>query len=718
MSKQNEATKTGVSRREVVAGLGAASAGLVFGFSLPLTPNAAFAAGTTTQISAWIAIGTDESITIQIGAQEMGQGIMSGLAQVAASELMVDWTKVQAQMALANPVYANPIFHAQMTGGSTSMRGFYQPMRVAGATVREMLVQAAANAWGVPVSSCTAANGVVTSGAFSMTYGQLAPAAALLTPPASPQILGTNPILGTSVPRLDLPSKVNGSAVFGLDVRVPNMVYAAIKQCPTIGGTLPASYAPPLPAGAIAVVPLGNSVAVVANTTWDAIKLARQLSVNWVLPTNAASMDSAAIATEATTLMAGTSSAIAETAGSAASAIAGAAKTFSATYSLPYLAHACMEPLNCTASVTATTCEVWAPTQAPAFVAATAAALTGFSMDKITVHTTFMGGGLGRKFETDYISQSIRVSKALQRPVKLTWTREEDFGHDQYRPMALIRVDAGLDTSGNVVGWANRIVSPSILYQRNPASLVNGIDSQAVDGAVGLDYNFGSRLVEYVRMTSPNPVGFWRSVGHSLNAFSVESAIDELALLANIDPLAFRQRLLANSPRGLAVLNAAAQLGGWSSTLPAGHARGIAYSVGFGSIVAQMAEISQPTAGAIKVHRVACAIDCGPVVNPNSVAAQMEGGIVHGLSAALWGQITFNKGVSNVTNFNRYRVLRMLEMPQIDVTIVKSDGPVGGVGEPGVPPIAPAIANAYARLTKTRIRTLPMFPAASTMSEG
>ncbi|MEN6543839.1 molybdopterin cofactor-binding domain-containing protein [Parvibaculum sp.] len=717
MSKQNEAVNLGVSRREVVAGIGAASAGLVFGFSLPLTPNAAMAAGTITKISAWIAIGTDESVTIQIGAQEMGQGIMSGLAQVAASELMVDWTKVQAQIAPANPIYANPLFMAQMTGGSTSMRGFFQPMRVAGATVREMLKQAAANAWGVPVSSCTADNGVVTSGANSMTYGQLAPAAALLTPPASPPILGTNPILGTSVPRLDIPSKLDGSAIFGIDVRVPNMVYAAIKQCPTIGGTLPATYKPAVPTGAIAVVPLGNAVAVVANTTWTALRLAKQLSVSWTLPSTAASMDSAAIATAATKLMSSTSPAIAESVGSANSAITGAAKKLSVTYTLPYLAHACMEPLNCTASVTATTCEIWAPTQAPAFVAATAAAITGFSMDKITVHTTFMGGGLGRKFETDYISQAIRVSKALLRPVKLTWSREEDFGHDQYRPMALIRINAGLDSSGNIVGWANRIVSPSILYQRNPASLVNGVDSQAVDGAVGLDYNFKSRLVEFVRHTAPNPVGFWRSVGHSLNAFSVESAIDELALLGNIDPLVFRQRLLANSPRGLAVLNAAAQLGGWSSTLPAGRARGIAYSVGFGSIVAQMAEISQPVAGSIKVHRVACAIDCGPVVNPDSVIAQMEGSIVHGLSAALWGQIKFTKGVSGVTNFNKYRVLRMLEMPQIDVTLVKSDGPVGGVGEPGVPPIAPAIANAYARLTKTRIRTLPMFPAASTMSD-
>lgn len=707
--------RSGFSRRQVMSGMGASVAGLMFGFSLPMIPKIALGA-TNANVSAWIAVGSDESIVIQIGAQDMGQGILSSLAQVAASELLVDWTKVRAQHAPANQIYANPMTGGQFTGGSTSMRGFFSAMQKAGATVREMLVQAAANAWNVPVSSVTVDKGVVTYGTKSLTYGQLAPAASLLTPPALPSILGTSPLIGGSPQRLDIPSKLDGSAVFGIDVRVPNMLHAVIKQCPTQGGTLPAGYVAPKPSGIVAVVPLGNAVAVVADNTWKARQAANQLQISWALPANVAEMDSAAIDAKAQQLMAGTTVAVAESIGSANTAITGAAKKFSATYTLPYLAHACMEPLACTASVTSTSCEVWAPTQAPGNVAATAAAITGLSADKIKVNVTFMGGGLGRKFEMDYVSQAIKTSKALGKPVKVTWTREEDFTHDQYRPMALIRINAGLDASGNVAGWANRIVSPSILYQRGWISATS-VDGQSVDGAVALDYAFGSRLVEYVRHTSPVPVGFWRSVGHSLNAFSVESAIDELALLANIDPLAYRQKLLAGNAKGLAVLNAAAKLGGWGTAVPSGRARGIAYSVGFGSIVAQVAEISKTTTG-VKVHKISCAIDCGKAINPDQVIAQMQGGIAHGLSATLWGSIKFAKGVSNVRNFSNYRVARMKQMPQISVTIVNSGGPLGGVGEPGVPPVAPAIANAYAKLTGTRLRTLPFFPAEATMGDG
>lgn len=710
------ARKRGFSRRQIIAGLGATTAGLTIGFSLPLIPKAAFAEATPTgAIAGWITIGTDESVTIQIGAQDMGQGILSSLAQVAASELSVDWTKVLAQHAPANQQYANAMTGGQFTGGSTSMRGFFTKMQSVGAGVREMLKQAAADSWGVPVSSVTALNGAVTYGSKSLTYGQLAPAAAKLQMPASPPILGSSPLIGSSPPRLDIPSKLDGSAVFGIDVRVPGMLHAAIRQCPTIGGTLPAGYVPPKITG-VTFVPLGNAVAAVADTTWGARKAANGLSISWVLPSNAAEMDSAAISAKAADLMANGAAAQAESVGTAKTAIAGAAKKLSATYSLPYLAHACMEPLCCTASVTSTGCEVWAPTQAPGSVAATAASITGFSADSIKVHATFMGGGLGRKFEMDYVIHAIKTSKALLKPVKVTWMREEDFSHDQYRPMALIRVDAGLDASGNVVGWANRIVSPSILYQRGWIG-PTAVDGQSVDGAISLDYAFGSRLVEYVRHTSPVPAGFWRSVGHSLNAFSVESAIDELALLAGQDPLAFRQKLLANNPKGLAVLNAAAQLAGWSTKPASGRARGIAYSVGFGSIVAQVAEISKTTTG-VKVHKISCAIDCGRAINPDQVIAQMQGGIVHGLSAALWGNVKFTKGVSSVRNFSNYRMARIKDMPQISVTIVNSGGALGGVGEPGVPPVAPAIANAYAKLTGTRIRTLPMFPAEATMGDG
>ena len=719
MADQPEHSGKGPNRRQFIAGMSASTAALVFDFTLPLIPKPALAGPAPSMISAWIAIGTDESVTIQVGAQDMGQGILSSLAQVAASELLVDWSKVSAVHAPANPVYANPLTHAQFTGGSSSMRGFFTAMQAAGATVREMLKQAAANAWTVPITSVTVANGVAKYGAKSLTYGQLAPAAALLPASANPPILGTSPLIGASPPRLDIPSKVNGSAIFGIDVRVPNMVFAVIKQCPTIGGTLPPGYLPPKSSGSVTYVPLGNAIAAVAETTEAARSAVNGLSINWLLPANATAMDSANINAVAQSLMTGGNALVAESVGSAQNAIANSTKKFSATYSLPFLAHACMEPLACTASVTGTSCEVWAPTQAPAFVAATAAAITGLSPANITVHTTFMGGGLGRKFEVDYVAQAIRVSKAIGKPVKLTWTREEDFTHDQYRPMALIRINAGLDAAGNVLGWTHRIVSPSILFQRG--YIPDGtVDGQSVDGAVGLDYGFGSRLVEFVRHPTPLPVGFWRSVGHSLNAFAVESAIDELALLnANpaVDALKFRQKLLAGNPKGLAVLNAAASLAGWGTALPNGHARGIAYSVGFGSIVAQVVEISGTTTG-IKVHKIACAIDCGRAINPDQVIAQMQGGMVHGLSATLWGGISFANGVAGVKNFSNYRMLRIGEMPQISVTIVNSGGPLGGVGEPGVPAVAPAIANAYARLTGTRIRALPMFPAASKMSDG
>jgi isoquinoline 1-oxidoreductase beta subunit len=703
-----------LNRRQAMGGIGASASALVFGFALPLTPSPASAGTTATAITAWIAIDVDESIIIQIGAQEMGQGIMSGLAQVAASELMVDWTKVRAHTAKADPKFANPMTHAQFTGGSTSMRGFYQAMRVAGATVREMLKQAAANRWGVSISSVKAAHGAVTDGGSqSLTYGQLAFDASKLSPPSSPPLLGSS-LIGKSVPRVDIPTKLNGSAVFGIDVRVPNMLYAAVKQCPVFGGTLPPGYV--APKVGIATVPLDNAVAVVSNDTYSAIRGARSLKIDWVLPPDASDKDSAAVSAAAQQLMLSGSPAVAESQGSALSDIAASPRKLDVTYSLPYLAHACMEPLNCTVSVTAKRCDIWAPTQAPGNVAATAASLTGLPAKAIHVNTTYMGGGLGRKFEMDYVVQAIRVAMAVKRPVKLTWSREEDFTHDQYRPMALIRIRAGLDASGNITGWANRIVSPSILYQRWPGLLVNGVDSQAVDGAVALDYTFGSRLVEYVRHPVGIPVGFWRSVGHSLNAFSVESAIDELALLAGKDPLAFRQSMLAGNPRGLAVLNAAASLAGWGTSLPAGHARGIAYSVGFGSIVAQVAEVSA-TATSIRVHKVACAIDCGQAINPNSVTAQMEGAIAHGLAAALWGNMTFTKGAANYANFSHYRMLRINEMPQVSVKIVNSGGPIGGVGEPGVPPIAPAVANALAKLTGKRVRSLPFFPGA-TMSDG
>lgn len=689
----------------------AATGGLLLAFTLNDSGRAALAGGTPpTTINGWIRIGTDESITVLIGSAEMGQGAYSGLAQIAAEELMVDWSRVSAA-----PVDAG---RAWITGGSTSVRDHFQPMRIAGATAREMLIAAAAQTWGVPTTHCRAVKGTVVNTATNavLTYGKLAPLAAKMPVPSNPPLVPSNAfqLIGKPVPRVDLPSKTDGSAIYGIDVTLPNMLFAVIQHCPVLGGTV--NGKPQVPQGAVAVVPLGNAVAVVANNTWQALQAADQLQVDWNIPSNAQSIDSALFLTQAQQLMVSGTPVTAEQQGDVASALRKAAHRVDATYTLPYLAHACMEVLNCTVHLTTTSCEIWAPTQASSWVLGTAVALTGLKPAQIQVHPTLLGGGLGRKIEQDYIAQAIGVAKAVGKPVKLMWSREEDMANDQYRPMALVNIKVGLDAAGNITGWWNRIVSPSILGQRGwiPPTANDG---QATEGATSLPYGFGSRWIEYVRHPSPVPVGFWRSVGNSINCFAVESALDEAALATGVDPLVLRQRLLAKSqdplaPRSLAVLNAAAALGGWSAPLAAGHARGLALTSSFGSIVAEVAEISQPVAGSITVHKVACVIDCGTAINPDSVEAQMQSGIFHGLSAALWGQVTFTGGQASARNFSNYRVLIMKEAPLISTQIIQSGAPLGGVGEPGVPPIAPAIVNAYARLTGKRVRTLPLFPGA------
>jgi isoquinoline 1-oxidoreductase subunit beta len=707
--------KVGISRRQFIVS-SAAAGGMLLGFSLPLVSRVARAASgaspapSNATVNAWIRIGSDERITILVGSSEMGQGVISALPQIVAEDLMVDWSMVSGEHAPPGTDFVNPGTGAQLTGGSMSVRGYYQSLRLAGAAARDMLVMAAADPWGLAFAQCSASGqgSVVNSiDSRTATYGQLAAAAALLVPPLNPALVPDAQLrlIGTSVARPDLPGKVDGSAIFGIDAVMPNMLYAVIRHCPTLGGTL--SGTPPTPPGAIAAVPLGNAVAVVATDTWRAIKGAEELQANWSIPPTASSLTTAQIFTAAQQLLNSGTPAIAEDIGNVESTFAGAAHRVDLTYDVPYLAHATMEPMNCTASVTANACEIWAPTQAAGFIPALVASLTGLSPDQVTLHTTYLGGGLGRKFEMDYVRQAILVSMAMGQPVKLTWQREEDFCNDQFRPMAMVRLRAGLDATGNIVAWWYRNVSASILYQRGwigPTS----VDSQAVDGATELPYAFASRRVEYVRHPATIPVGFWRSVGHSINAFMVESAIDELALIAGENPLAYRRRLLAGDTRSLAVLNAAAALAGWDTPPPAGRARGIAFHASFGSVVCQVVELSGNTPATIKVWRVSCVIDCGRAINPDTVEAQMQGGIVHGMTAALWGKMTFQNGRPSPRNFNQYKMMRMRDMPQIAVQVIQSGAALGGTGEPGVPPIAPAIANAYAALNGTRLRTLPL----------
>jgi len=726
-----------------------ATGGLTLAFTLGaggLAASRADAAATGTAVNAWLTVGADESITLAVGATEMGQGSSSSLGQVLAEDLMVSWQRVNVVQGRPTLVAPAPVGSAIATVGSGVVRGNFWRLRDAAAIARETLVQAAMNRIGdADRSHYAVADGVIRHlpSATALSYGAVAADAALLKPPASALLVPDDQlrVIGQSLPRQDIPAKVDGSAVYGLDVRVPGMVFAAIRHCPTFGGTLAA--APAAPAGAIAVVPVSvapgtgrgaeqagnvNAVAVVAGTTWDAMRLARGLSLQWNLPAAASQWNSAqfvadaqALMTQARPYVAGTANppgtlytVEASTADPATALAQPGTRVVEASYTLPYVSHACLEVLNCTVDyVPGVRCEVWAPSQTARSALALVCGLTGLAESQVVFHTTLLGGGLGRKAEVDFIAQAVQVAMVVKRPVQLVWSREEDYTHDQYRPMAVVKVRAGLDTGNRVVGWQYRNVSPSILAQRGSTLGPRG-DSQGYEASNALPYDLGARRVEWVSHPSPIPVGFWRSVGASINTFAVESMVDELARTAGLDPYEFRRARLTD-PRWLAVLEAAATLGGWRSPLASGRARGIAIGAAFNSIVATVVEVSGTSATSFKIQRVSLAIDCTLVVNPANVEAQLTGGIVHGINAALYGQQTFVAGVAQRRNFNSNRMIRIGAMPQVAVTIVPRtvpmdrSVPIGGVGELGVPTLAPALANAVARLTGTRVRTLPFF---------
>jgi len=726
----------------------ATALGPVFTLGLSLGGAAAEAATTTTAVNSWLSIGSDDCVTLTIGITEMGQGSSGGLAQVLCEDLMVSPLRVrlvQGGPTLATPA---PIGTAILTGGSGAIRNNFWKLRDAGATAREMLVSAAMNRLGDPSrSNYTVSDGVIrhTPSGTTLRYGQVAADAALLPVPVGAPLVPDSQFtcIGKTLPRPDIPSKVDGSAVYGIDVRVPGMVYAVIRHCPSFGGTLAA--VPATPAGMIAVVPTQvvtgtgrgaervgntNAVAVVGSNTWDAWQAARSLSVKWTLPANVASLSSAQILADAQALMAGGTPYVAGGANPPGTvytversiadpvpAIAGAAKVVDATYALPYVSHGCMEVLNCTVDYQpGVRCEVWAPTQVAKSALTLVCAMTGLTAAQVVFHTTLLGGGLGRKLELDFIAQAVQVAMAVQRPVKLMWPREEDFSHDQYRPMALVRARAGLDVNGQVTGWTYRNVSQSIAAQRGSVLSATG-DGQGWEGSRELPYSFGARLTEWVSHTATVPVGYWRSVGASINTFAVESMIDELAAAAGQDPLAFRRAKLTDA-RWMAVLDAAASAAGWGNAAPAGTARGIAIGSAFNTIVAQVVEVAS-AAGVPRVTRVWVAIDSYLTVNPGSVEAQIVGGVVHAINATLYGRQTFVNGAAQAKNFSTNRVIRLNEAPQ--VTVVRIPAPaqadrtrlIGGVGELGVPTFAPALANAWFRLTGNRQRTLPFVPGAT-----
>ncbi len=664
----------------------------------------------------WVEIRPDNSVTIIVNKSEMGQGVSTALPMIAADELDADWKLVSFREAPADPKYGDPGWGGSMlTGGSTSVRHMYEPLRLAGAAGRAVLLAAAARAWDVPAAECSAAGSKVThqKSGRAFTYGELAAKAAGLPAPPSPPLKPVSrfALMGQPIDRLDIPAKVQGKAEFGIDVRVPDMLYASVARPPAFGAKAlsydeKAALAVP---GAVKVAPVSHGIAVCAHKPDAAWKARDALQVKWG-PGERPDMDTAAVEKE---MLDGLKSGgvVAKSVGDAKAAVAGAARTVEATYVMPYLAHVTMEPMNCTASVRADGCDIWAPTQGQTPALAVAQKITAFDPGRIAIHTTFLGGGFGRRAFTDFIEDAVEASKAAGKPVKLLWTREEDIQHDFYRPGNAAAVQAGLDAAGRVVAWSQRIACPSVFLGFMPQAVKNGIDPQAVEGIADMDYAIPNLLVEYVMIQNPIPVGFWRSVGNSENGFTKESFVDELAGAAKKDPLEFRLALLKDQPAAVRVLETAAERAGWGKPAAGSDGRGLAYHSSFGTRVAQVADISVDVKdGTIRVHRVVCALDCGPCINPAIISANVTGAIIMGLSAALGEKIEFGRGGTATANFYDYKELRLDQAPEVEVHILKSEGTLGGIGEPGLPPIAPAVANALQRATGRRIRRLPLDP--------
>ena len=701
-----------LNRRDFIKVTGAAGAGLVMGVYLPSLKRFEAPAPDQAGLFApnmWLRINPSGDITVAVAKSEMGQGVLTSLPMIVAEELDADWNRITFEHPVADRKYGS-----MGTGGSASVRSSWDNLRNAGAAARLMLIAAAAQTWGVDPSSCTTVAGVVHHSASgrSLQYGELAVKAAAMNVPDKVTLKDPKNfrIIGKRTLRLDAPSKVDGSALFGIDTRVPGMLYATVVHSPVFGGkvrSFDAAKAQAI-AGVRKVVRIETGVAVIADSTWAAFQGRDALSVSWDEGDNG-KITSATI--HASLVEASSrSGAVAEKTGDARAAFASAEKKIEAVYEAPFLAHATMEPMNCTADVRADSCEIWAPTQNPQGAQGDAAAFLGIDSSKVTVHTTLLGGGFGRRFSTDFVMDALHCSRVAGAPVKVTWTREEDMQHDVYRPVSRHMLSGAVDGSGRLSALVHRVVAPSMGDQRRPGSLKDGLDKGAVEGATDLPYAIPHLLVEYILSPTPVPIGPWRSVYPSQNVFATECFIDELATAAGRDPFEFRLELSVKSPRTHAVLKLAAEKSGWGTALPGGHFRGIACGphAFYGSYVAHVAEVSVTADSTVRLHRIVCAIDCGIAVNPETIEAQIEGAIVYGLSAALKGEITIDRGRAVQGNFDDYPLLTIDEMPAIEVHIVPSAEPPEGIGEPGLPPIAPAVLNAVFAATGKRIRSLPV----------
>lgn len=709
-----------VSRRAFVAGSAAAGAAIVIGFKLP----SLFADEPPSPFNAWVRLTPDGKIALILAKSEMGQGVSTGLPMILADEAAVDWKNVSILQAETD----TSVYPRLGTGGSTSTRQSYLPLRQAGAQVRTLMIAAAAQRWKVPAAECAAAAGSVThaKSGRKATYAQLFSAASKLPLPSPDSVKLKDPaqftLIGKDVPRTDIPSKVSGAARFGLDVRLPGMVYAVIARCPTFGGK-PARFdaakalavpgvlkvfeVPAVPAGFTA-----GGIAVVARNTWAAFKGREVLDITWDLGPHAGE-NSAALRQQMLDATASAGKKIVEH-GDAGQALASAARRVDAVYEFPFLAHAPMEPINLTAHRTANGIELYAPTQTPDWIQGTVAGLLHLTPKDVIVHTTWMGGGFGRRAHMDYAVEAAQVADVVRQPVQLVWSREDDMAHDFYRPAACHRMSGALDAQGNPVAWLDRLASTPIAALFSPSAPP---ERQEIDGADRNGYAIPNFRLEYAPVSSGVPRMWWRSVAASFNGFAVECFLDELAAAAQADPYQLRRKLLlaqkgtnpeahAYADRLRGVLETAVAHSAWGKPLAKGRGRGIAAFLSFGSYVAYVAEVTVQ-GNAIKVDHVVAAVDCGRAINPAGVRQQIEGGVIFGLSAALKGEITIAQGAAQQTNFDGYDLMRLPEAPTVEVHIVESGAELGGIGEPGVPPIAPAVANAVFAATGLRLRKLP-----------
>jgi isoquinoline 1-oxidoreductase beta subunit len=711
-------SEPGLSRRGLLRTGAALGGGLLLSIGLPLPATRAAAANPQDfRPSAFVRIGRDGSVTLTIPQVEMGQGVYTALAMLVAEELDVDLAQVRVEHAPADDSrFANPLVGIQFTGGSTSVRAFFVPLRQAGAAAREMLIAAAADRWRVDPAGCHTESGGVVHGPSGrrLGYGDLVDAAAGLPVPAEVRLKDPSAfrLVGTPAKRLDAAGKVNGTAVYGIDVKVPGMKIATVAASPVFGGTVRAfdEAAALRVAGVRRVVALDDAVAVIGDHYWAAKQGLEAAAVRFDDGAHA-SLGTADIVA-AMAKASEQEGAVAQRVGDAAAAFETAATKVEAAYEAPFLAHAAMEPINCTVHVRDDGCDVWVGSQVVTRAKATAAEVTGLSLEKVAVHNQFLGGGFGRRLEVDYVTQAVRIAQRVDHPVKVVWSREEDIRHDMYRPYFHDRLRAGLDGSGMPVAWSHRITGSSILARMFPPAFRNGVDFDTVDGAIDLPYAIPNVTVDYVRHEPPGiPTAFWRGVGPTHNVYVVESFVDELAAAAGKDPLAYRRALLAGNPRALAVLERAARMAGWGTPLGARRGRGIAVQHVFGSYLAEVAEVSVAGDGEVRVDRVVCACDCGIVVNPDTVRAQLQSAIIFGVTAVLYGEITLKNGRVEQSNFDDYRMLRIDQTPVIEVDLVPSREAPGGIGEPGTCALAPAVLNAVHAATGVRLRKLPIKPA-------